>query len=520
MKKKRFSAIMLAASLAVSSFAAFASTGKGSDGTFTDVEAGVFYDEASYYLKYEGIMVGDGDGTFKPTDAVTRAQVVTTLYALAGKPESSETLTFSDVTKTSAYYYKPIQWATENDIVAGYEDGTFRPKAFCTRAQLARIVSEFANKYGYTDMDSDPVANYDMSVYEDYASAPSWSRKANYFQWMAYHGIMAGTTTTTLSPRENATRGQWAAILTRLVTEIKAPETMIVTKNADEEDPDADVNASMFQDTVLNLGIKLQTTGDEYNDYGYKYKSADTSIVTVDKEGHLKGVGPAGSQTTVKVTSRLSGESKTITVQVGYGAATKLDYVKGDKEDQTVFLDSKIKWSSTADLIKDIETINEFYTRYHNMEFTFNAVDEEGEATYVAKYDSDAGKVVIMQNGEDVTETFNKAEEKEFKNMAITFGDDYNILQLMTDLADIADIAGKKFDGEFTYRDTVITNIEATDDFYVSATIDGQQYYFFNIGDNIYAQGEDHEADVTGYNAVKYWVDEKVISAELVDDPQ
>ncbi len=515
MKKKRFAAAMLAASLAVSSFAAFASTGKGSQ-EYTDVDAGVFYDEATYYLNYEGIMTGykgAQEGMFGSTDGITRGQVVTTLWRLVGEPASQQEITYPDVVeKTTAYYYAPIKWATEQGIIKGYDDGTFRPNRICSRREIAKMVTEFADIYGYDDLDSDDVRNFDMSQYTDIDDA-GWAYEEGYVQWMAYHQIMSGKDATTLAPREIATRGQWAVILTRLITEVNAPATQVVMKN----DP-TDINVMMSQDPILDIQ-QTQTTIDEYNEYGYTYKSADESIVTVDANGVMTGVGAPGSQTTVRIKSKLSAESKVVKVQVGYGAATKLEYIKDDKEDQTVYLESTSRWSSTADLIADIETVYGTYDKYRDLVFSFVAKDGDSNNTYDCKYDSGSGKVVIMCGEEDVTNTFNVDEERTFDRITLTFPDGYNIAKMLTDLADIADLAGKAFSGVFTYRDTTVTEISIADDFYVQATINGQTYYFFNIGDNIYAQGNNHAADVTEYIAIKQWTDVDVISATLVAEP-
>jgi len=516
MKKKRFATLMLAASLVASSIASFASTGKGSS-IYSDVKKNAFYDRATYYLNYEGIMTGytgKRQGEFGSLDGITRGQVITTLWRLAGQPESNQEIAYPDVTKPKAYYYKAVKWGTEKGIIKGYDDGSFKPDKLCQRREIAKMITVFAETFGYPDVGSNDVVSMDMSQYSDLDKA-GWAYDEGYVQWMAYHQIMTGTSDTTLSPRDMTTRKQFAIILTRLLTEIELPEKQLIDKNA----PTA-IDCSMHQDFLLQGIIGTQTTVDEYDEYGYTYQSMDEEIVTVDENGMLTGVGNPGEQAAVKVTSNLSGESKMILVQVGYGPATKLDYIKGDKEDRTIYLESVTRWSSTADFIKDIENVFGTYPKYRDLVFTFTAKDSDSNYTYQCRYDSIKGKVVIMHGTEDVTDTFNVDEPRSFDHITLTFPENYNIAMMLTDLANIADMSGKVFTGEFTYRNTTVTEISIADDFYVHATINGQEYFFFNINDNVYAQGAGHAADVREYIAIKQWTDENVISAELVQDPQ
>ena len=77
--------------------------------TFTDVYDYVSSEEfdSIMYVSDNGYMVGNGDGTFSPSNNVTRAEFVQTLYAFSGKPTSSNEIPFMDVS-TSAWYYSIV----------------------------------------------------------------------------------------------------------------------------------------------------------------------------------------------------------------------------------------------------------------------------------------------------------------------------------------------------------------------------------------------------------------------------
>lgn len=90
-----------------------------------------------------GITTGYADGTFRPDAACTRAQVATFLWRASGCPEPKGTeLSFTDVKNEGSLvpYYKAILWAAENGITTGYADGTFRPFENCSRAQFVTLL--------------------------------------------------------------------------------------------------------------------------------------------------------------------------------------------------------------------------------------------------------------------------------------------------------------------------------------------------------------------------------------------
>ena len=84
-----------------------------------------------------GIISGfNGGESFGPERSCTRAQFVTFLWRLAGRPSSSGSVSFTDV-NSSMSDYKPIRWAVSAGIIVGYHDGTFRPSNTVTRRQVA-----------------------------------------------------------------------------------------------------------------------------------------------------------------------------------------------------------------------------------------------------------------------------------------------------------------------------------------------------------------------------------------------
>lgn len=106
---------------------------------FTDIKSGSFYENAVIWAVKEGIATGTSKTTFEPMAEVTRAQVVTFLYRYAGGTEVTTDKEFSDVPSTK-YYYKAVAWAAESKVTSGNQDGTFTPNDPCTRGQAVTFL--------------------------------------------------------------------------------------------------------------------------------------------------------------------------------------------------------------------------------------------------------------------------------------------------------------------------------------------------------------------------------------------
>ena len=78
---------------------------------------------------------------------MTRADVVTALYETAGKPSVDAVAHFSDVA-SDASYATSVAWAAQQGIVIGNGDGTFKPNASITREELAVLFYQYAQKTG------------------------------------------------------------------------------------------------------------------------------------------------------------------------------------------------------------------------------------------------------------------------------------------------------------------------------------------------------------------------------------
>ena len=113
---------------------------------FPDVKKTDYFYKPVIWAVENGITTGYSDGTFEPQNVCTRAQTVTFLWRMAGKPATDGIKNkFSDV-KTGDYFYHATLWASNTKILAGYDDGTFRPQGKCLRRQMVTFLYKF-DKY-------------------------------------------------------------------------------------------------------------------------------------------------------------------------------------------------------------------------------------------------------------------------------------------------------------------------------------------------------------------------------------
>lgn len=174
---------------------------------FTDVDQDKWYHEGVDYAIKNGLMEGVGGNLFAPDATTTRAQLVTILYRLEGKPAVTKDIPFADV-PAGQWYSNAINWAAANGIVDGYGNGKFGSDDTITREQMAAILYRYASYKGYSVSD---LAN--LTGYTDAASVSEWASTA--MRWAVAEGLIEGTSATTLSPSGDSTRAQVATILMR-----------------------------------------------------------------------------------------------------------------------------------------------------------------------------------------------------------------------------------------------------------------------------------------------------------------
>ncbi len=190
---------------------------EGAPTSFKDVASGEWYTSWVTQAAKAGLMTGhkgaDGKytGYFEPNGTITRAQVATVLWRIAGSPSASAGA-FSDM--SGHWAATAVAWCSAKGIVTGYtggpDAGKFVPDRQVSRQELAVMVWRFA-KWSGVKTANPPTAAFNSCG--DAALVPDWSRQA--MTWCAAAGVITGVqggAKPMLCPQDGATRAMAAKI--------------------------------------------------------------------------------------------------------------------------------------------------------------------------------------------------------------------------------------------------------------------------------------------------------------------
>lgn len=189
------------------------------DYPFTDI-ADSGYREYISLGQAAGIINGYPDGTYRPNNPVTRAQYVTMLYNMCGKPDASGyEVNFNDTNTISASYMDAVKWGVAMGVINGYGDNTFRPNKNISRAEMAafsyRLIKLVVGGEPTDELKAD-------CSFKDSASIPNVHREA--VNVCANLGIIQGFSDGNFRPNATANRGQAATILVRVAASLGSDE--------------------------------------------------------------------------------------------------------------------------------------------------------------------------------------------------------------------------------------------------------------------------------------------------------
>ncbi len=130
------------------------------------------------FMNEYGLVKGTGTSTFGWKGNMTRGDFVLILYRNAGSPSVyGVSNPFTDV-KSTDYYYEAVLWAYRNNVVNGTSTTTFGPKGKITREQIASILWRLAGKPVYS---ASLRSYTDYASVSDYAyDAMSWAVGSGY----------------------------------------------------------------------------------------------------------------------------------------------------------------------------------------------------------------------------------------------------------------------------------------------------------------------------------------------------
>ena len=175
-------------------------------GDLTDI-AGHWAEEYIASLYEKSIVSGSGDGKFNPDSNITRAEFVQILYNMSNMT-SDGSQSFKDV-KAGDWFSQAVAWAVNFGITSGTGEDTFSPYEKITREQMAAMIYRYATLMG---------ADWQTSETGVFADEGEIAEYAKYqVRWAKGAGIISGRPDGSFGPKDNATRAESAAMLSRLV---------------------------------------------------------------------------------------------------------------------------------------------------------------------------------------------------------------------------------------------------------------------------------------------------------------
>lgn len=152
-----------------------------------------------------GYIIGYGDGTVRPEAPITRAEVATIFFRLL-TDEARESFWCEESGYSDVakgdWFNTAVSTLSKLGILSGYEDGTFRPNAQISRAEFAKIAVSF---FELEDMEAENIFSDVVpgSWYESYVAAA------------AELGLIEGYEGGVFRPQASITRAETAAIVNR-----------------------------------------------------------------------------------------------------------------------------------------------------------------------------------------------------------------------------------------------------------------------------------------------------------------
>lgn len=139
--------------------------------SFSDIKDGAWCCRAIATLTNMGIIKGYTDGSFQPNKSITRAELATIIARFAKLDVNTKT--FSDI--NGHWAQKNIELAAGNGWINGYEDGTFRPNNNITRAETFAMINRVLDRQ--TESVSDLLPTSEMNMWSDNLNENAWYYK-------------------------------------------------------------------------------------------------------------------------------------------------------------------------------------------------------------------------------------------------------------------------------------------------------------------------------------------------------
>lgn len=363
---------------------------------FNDVPEGKWFYEAVSYCTDKGIFKGTGNGGFSPMRTISRAEFVTVLANYEDVDVSGEEYDgFTDV-NTSSWYYHPMAWAKNNNIVSGTSETSFSPNAKISREQLCTLIFRYLSFKGI-ELNAE-----DGEIFADDSDISSWAKNAVYN--IRSIGVVKGVGDNRFNPKGTATRAEAAQLM------------MNFDKYCEENKKEG--NEFMLDDAVVDIKIEGLSGSYKFLHVSDAHLTLTDETDTPEAIADQKARGDAfDAQVTdgVKKEDRLANAYKYAEAEGCEAVILSGDIIDAPSNGNVAFVDKLTKESSVDSIYvfgnhdwtfsKDYQSAAQRYDSVNKFQQIFDKFYEDGTEDlwndYVDSYEFDGFVVVTVDNSND-----------------------------------------------------------------------------------------------------------------------
>lgn len=264
-------------------------------------------------LSDQGIIEGYSDGSFKPDNPITRAEFITIINRATAIEAMDYDEEFSDVAK-SDWFAEQISAAAKYEYIKGYDDGTIRPRKYISRNEAAVILARILKLELNSEM-----------TFVDKDEIPDWAR--SYVGAVSNAGYIKGYADNTFAGRRNITRAESSSLINNSLSILGK----YLVKETDDSEKKTSSKKKVEKPVLASISPNSGAFGTVMTIRGSNFSedvSENDVTFTGDKQGIIKAEVMESSESELRViVPGLVAETVKVGVSVnGYETTTK-DYI-------------------------------------------------------------------------------------------------------------------------------------------------------------------------------------------------
>ncbi len=272
---KRIMSLIVVVAMMLSSLGVFAA--ESTAPTFNDVDSESVLGQSIYKLVNAGVLNGYTDGTFRPNNPLTRAELCKIVNLVFNYTEAAAD-NFTDVSAND-WFYSYVAIAKKAGYITGHGDGTFKGNDYLTREQACAIITRVTELFDLTMSETitDTVSDWAVPYVNKVVS--------NRLMPLEAGGKFRAT--------ENITRGELTSVMALFVDE-KPKDNNVSDTTSGKGTPVPSVKGGSYTSTqkvvlttdVEGATIYYTTNGNNPTEKSTKYKDA----ISVSKSMTIKAI--------------------------------------------------------------------------------------------------------------------------------------------------------------------------------------------------------------------------------------